>query len=293
MRVTQQLLQNLVRQNTDRAARAAVEASRPIDEGVGISRASQDPIKATRLMGLRDIGQELDRFDRNRYLVKTDLGQAEEVLGSVHDLLVDAHDVALAMASDTVNAGDRDNAARQIRAMVTQALGLANRKDASGKHVFGGTAEDRAPYAADGAYQGNTSARMVEVGAGLRVEATIVGPDVFGPSGEALGAMIALATALEGNDLAGIQRATTDLAEARRYVADGRTEIGGRLATLADLDDLALSLRTHVEIERATIEGVDIAAVAPAMASAQSALEAVIASSKSLMQLVGRGFLGS
>jgi len=292
MRITQKLMQNLVRQNTDRATRAAVEASRPIDEGVGISRPSQDPVKAQRLMSLRDVGQELDRFDRSRFLVKTDLGQAEEVVGQVHDLLVDAHDLGLAMASDSMNADDRKNAAIAIRAMLSQAIGLANRKDASGKHVFGGTAEDRPPYAADGSYQGNQSSRVVEVGAGLRVEATVIGPSVFGSKDEALQSLKALADALEANDLGAIQQATEDLDEARQLVSDGRSDLGGRIATLTDMDDLALGLRTHVEMERGSIEGVDIAAVAPAMASAQASLEAVIASSKSLMQLIGRGFLG-
>jgi len=292
MRITQRLMQNLVRQNTDRASRAVLDASRPIDEGTNISRPSQDPVTAARLMGLRDLDAQFDRLDRNRNIVKTDLAQAEDVLGGVHELIVRAQEIANGMANDTANASDRQSAAREVRIILSQAVGLANRKDASGKYFFGGTAENRPAFAADGTYQGNEQSRMVEIGAGLQLEATIVGPDVFGPKTEGLTSIERLAVALESNDLSAIQASIDELAEARQIVSDGRTEIGGRLSTITDIDDIMLSLRTHVGLERAAVEGVDIAAVAPAMSSAQASLEAVVASSRSLMAQIGRGLLG-
>ena len=292
MRITQKLMENMVRQSTDRAARALADAARPIEEGTSISRPSQDPTKATRLMGLRDLDREFDRLDKSRAMVKTDLSQAEEALGGVHDILVQAQEIGLSMANDTANPGDRAGAARRVQGLLSQALGLVNRKDASGKHLFGGTAEGAPAYAADGTYQGLLSSRLVEIGSGLSIEASVTGPTVFGEKSEGLVSIRSLAEALEANDLGRIQTALGSLADARQIVSDGRTDIGGRLATLDDVDELSLALRTHVGIERGGIEGVDIAAVAPAMATAQTTLEAVLQTSKTLLAQIGRGLLG-
>lgn len=291
MRVTQRLIQNLVRQSADRAARALLEAGKPINDGTGLATPSQEPVQAARLMGLRDFQSELERYDRNRLLVQTDLGVVEDVLSGVHGLVGTIQDVALAMSNDTVNASDRLVASKQVDVYLTQILGIANRKDSAGKYILTGTAEDRPPFAADGTYQGNQERRFVQVGAGLQVQATLSGLDAFGDKNQVVSAMKNLKVALEKNDLTGIQDSMEALEEARVIVMNARTEVGARLSTLHDVLDLNEGLRTHVETERSDIEGVDLAKVTPAMSSAQAALEAVIASSKTLMTELGKGQL--
>ncbi|MFO0750615.1 MAG: hypothetical protein U1F43_33845 [Myxococcota bacterium] len=284
-------MQNLVRQGADRASRALLEASRPLNEGTGLARPSEEPVQAARLMGLRDFGAQLDRFERNRTLIQTDLGIAEDVLAGIHDLVSTSEDVALAMSNDTVNASDRQAAARQIDVYLNQILGTVNRKDSAGKFLFAGTAEDKAPFAADGTYQGNEGARFVQVGAGLTVQATMSGTVALGDKNQVFQSMKNLRTALEKNDLQGIQDSIAALEEARQITLDARTEIGARLSTLNDVLDLNAGLRTHVDLERSSIESVDVAKVAPAMTSAQAALEATVSASKTLMDSLTKSLL--
>jgi flagellin-like hook-associated protein FlgL len=117
------------------------------------------------------------------------------------------------------------------------------------------------------------------------------GSEVLGPNNELFATMRSLVTALSNND-GDATRATLDALElARQTVSTARTSVGARLARLSDVADTSLSLETQLGIEQSELTAVDVAKVAPALSGAQTMLQAVIATSRQILDQVGTGWL--
>lgn len=291
MRVTQFLITNMARQRTDAASSAYAEAGRKASASSAVEKRSDDPVTASRVAGLDRFLHELDMLEKNRNTVQTELTLADTIVSSMQDAILNAKDIALAMSSDNLNDADRANSAVAVQKILDQIRGLANRQHPGGKYLFGGLAEDRPPFDDAGEYQGNDGLRMVEIGPGVSIEATVSGRDAFGPNQEVLTSLRGLIFALQnptvpGDDttgIKGIQNSLDRLEEARQTLSLARTEIGGRLAILNDVQALSVDLRTSVDYERSGLVAVDIARLAPELTTAKSVLEAVVETSKGLM----------
>lgn len=291
MRITQQLISNLVRQRSEAASQAFYEVTRKIGASSAVERPSDDPVAAARLQNINRFGHQLDMLDRSRRTVQTDLTMAESIIGDMNDVLVEAKDVALAMSSDGVNAEDRKNGAVQIERLLNELTGLANRQQTGGRYLFGGLSENQPPLDGSGNYQGDASSRLVEIGPGVQIEATVSGHDVFGPSNEVLTTLRTLVTALNTNDTTQIRASLDDLDQARDIVTLARTEVGSRLATINDIDVLSGDLRVTMGLEHAAITGIDLAELAPQLSAAQNVLQAVVQTSQTLMQQASAAWL--
>jgi flagellar hook-associated protein 3 FlgL len=292
MRVSQSLIANLVRQSNDRAARELLAANKPIQDQTAIAAPSEDLIRASRVSALDRMMSEHERLGLARGQVLNDLRNADSTLENLHDIVVSAKELAVQMASDTVDPATRQTTAAQARRLFEQAISFANRSDASGKYQFGGLAEGKPPITAAGAYQGNEGQRFVEVGPGISIEATLRGSDVFGPSNEVMTSLSNLVAALESGDSSEVRGVLDQLEIGRTTLSRARTDVGGRLSTLEDLEDLSFSLRLSAETERNSLVSVDLAEVAPRMQAAQTMLAAVVQTSQQIMSQLGRGLLG-
>ncbi|MBL8784293.1 MAG: hypothetical protein JNJ59_05275 [Deltaproteobacteria bacterium] len=293
MRISQSLIANISRQSTNRSANALVEAQRPILEGTSLPNDSTDLARAQRVHSLDGFDAELDRLTGARNTVRTDLKSSEESLASIHDIVVQARDLALQMGSDNIGSNVRKDAAQNAQRLMEQITAIANRRDTGGAYLFTGTAEGQPPLDGNNRYQGNDGIRKVEVGPGVKVAATVSGHDVFGANDELMTTLGNLVTALTNDDAASVRATLDDLETSRQRVSTVWSDVGGRLSTLDSLDDLTLSLRTRTQTERGELVGVDIAAAAPAIQSAQTMLEAVISTSQQLMASIGKGWFGS
>ena len=293
MRISQSLIANISRQSTNRSSNALVEAQRPILEGTSLPNDSTDLARAQRVHSLDGFDAELERLTGARNTVRTDLKSSEESLASIHDIVVQARDLALQMGSDNIGSDVRKDAAQNAQRLMEQITAIANRRDTGGAYLFTGTAEGQPPLDGNNRYQGNDGIRKVEVGPGVKVAATVSGHDVFGANDELMTTLGNLVTALTNDDSASVRATLDDLETSRRRVSTVWSDVGGRLSTLDSLDDLTLSLRTSTQTERGELVGVDIAADAPAIQSAQTMLEAVISTSQQLMASIGKGWFGS
>lgn len=292
MRITQQLVANLVRQRNEAAAARFYDITSRVSASTSVERPSQDPVRATRINNIERFTHDLDILDTSRRTIKSDLTAAESLVASMQDIVLSVKDIALSMASDTVNADNRANASREVQRLLDQLVGLANRRQPGGKYMFTGLAENAPPIdTATGAYRGDNMSRLVEIGPGVSIEATVAGEDVFGPGQEVLTSMRALITALAGDDITAIAATLDRLDDAHQIVTLGRTEIGGRLATIDDIDNLSLDLRSTANLEHADLTAVDLGLLAPQLSSAQSMLTAVVETTKNLMQQAASSWL--
>jgi len=292
MRISQSLISNVLRQSADRAAQAVFKARQPVLEGTSLPTPSTDMAKAGRANLLDLFDRELARHDASRINLRSDLDMTELSLQGIGDVLVNAQDLALQLASDNVTDQARRDAASNAQGLLDQIVDIANRPDARGRYQFTGLNEGQPPLAADLAYQGNDGERIVEVAPGVSVASTLSGRDVFGPNNELINSLRDLVSAVKGGDSAAVRATLTGIESSRVRVSSTLQQVGRRMSTLDDLGDLTLSLRTSVQIEQGNLARVDIAQVAPAIQSAQTMLEAVLTTSQSILAQMGKSWFG-
>ncbi|PIE17282.1 MAG: flagellar hook-associated protein 3 [Proteobacteria bacterium] len=285
MRVSQTLLNNLVMQKTARAQRGLVEASSKLSARSRVMRPSDDPVGASRLRRLQRSEARLSTLGYNRQTVRGDLEGAETLLESIHNQIVRAQELAMQMSNDSMNEADRAAAGREVELMFDQVIGLANRRQSGNNYLFGGLRDDTPALAADGTYLGNDLNRVVEVAPGIEIEATLTGTEAFGDGMSVLQTISSLAEALNDPDNTGedIGAFLGELNDARNTISLARTEVGTRLSRLDELDELSADLATSIELDKADVEAVDFAAGAAEFAAAQVALNAVIDTSRTML----------
>ena len=120
MRVTSQSLSTQVIDGLQQAYQRVAQAQEVVTSGLRINHLSDDPIGATRALGLRGFEATLDQYKRNIDDSVPFLDQADSVLGNVTDGLNRAKEIALAMANDTNSPVDRQSAAAEVHQILLQ-----------------------------------------------------------------------------------------------------------------------------------------------------------------------------
>lgn len=291
MRITQSLIAQIAQRRTSQGSSAVFEATQRITAESAIGSPVDNPVAAGRIGRLTTYLNDLDTLGSNRSIVRNDLNAAEVVLDSVNSVIVQAQELSLQMSSDNANAEIRDNGAIAADALFDQLKGVVNQLRSGGKYLFGGLQEQRPPIDDDGNYQGDLGAREVGIGPGQTITATLNGNDVFGPNNEVLTAFRDFSSALRSNDADGIRASIDKLAEARSIVAGGWTGVGARLATLDSVEGLSEDLKVALELEKIDLTQVDFAKGASDLAIAQTALEAVVLTSRGLLERASSSWL--
>jgi flagellar hook-associated protein 3 FlgL len=145
MRVTQQTMSGQVIEGLQRAYQRVAKAQEAVTTGRRINHLSDDPIGATRALGLRGFEESLAQYQRNIDNSQPFLEQADSVLGDTVSGLTRAKELALAMANDTNSAVERQAGANEIHQILAQMLAEANTK-VENRFLFGGYLNGSAPF---------------------------------------------------------------------------------------------------------------------------------------------------
>ena len=137
-----------------------------IATGRKFQTASEDPIGATRVAGLRSKLADNAQYERNANILQSRLGYEEQTLADITSMLQSTRDSALAGANATLGAAERKMIANQVRQNLLGLLEMANRQDANGEYLFAGTSTATRPFvqgAAGVSYQGDQTARQIRI----------------------------------------------------------------------------------------------------------------------------------
>jgi flagellar hook-associated protein 3 FlgL len=145
MRVTQQTMSGQVLEGLQRAYQRVAKAQEAVTTGRRINHLSDDPIGATRALGLRGFEEILAQYQRNIDNGQPFLEQADSVLGGTESGLMRAKELALAMVNDTNSNVERQAAATEIHQILAQTLSEANSK-VENRFLFGGYLNGSAPF---------------------------------------------------------------------------------------------------------------------------------------------------
>ena len=285
MRVTDQLVGNFISRSNADLKSELFESVRRITSGKSVSRPSDDPVAAARILRIDRLMKDLGSIDRSHQRVTSDLNITEISLGQLSEVLANVKTLALQMANNTVSAAERAAAATEVLGFRDQMLDLANRQQEDGRHLFGGRAEATPPYdEITGDYLGSEINRRVEVAPGVFSAGTVLGEESFGGAGDEVFAVFDdLAAAMNANDTAAILDQIEPLDTKIDDTSQNLALLGTRLRSLLDTEGITDTLRIQYVQDKNSYEEVDIASEITNYTAQENSLTAVVELSRRLL----------
>jgi flagellar hook-associated protein 3 FlgL len=240
MRVTEKVRYVDVEAAQARAAGRLNDASRAASSGLRVSAPSDDPRAfAAGLVAksrVSSTGARLQVLDR----ASTDLGIAENALASASEIMVRLKEIGVSMANGHLDAQARAGAAKEVAALKSALVGIANSRGPLG-YVFGGTATDAPPFDTSGTFGGNDGVVRVEIAEGVTVASNASGARAFtaGLGGRDVFADIdAFEAALVSNDVNAVRGSLDAIDAGHRQIVGVRTDTGLALERLRSASEV-------------------------------------------------------
>lgn len=272
-----------------------------IASGERLTRASEDPVAASRLrmLGRADAAATIDQSIAAR--ASADLALADSALGSFADSVIRVKELAIKAAGGIMNADQRSGIAEELAQISGELVRLANTRDSAGHALFGGEAAGDA-YSLDAlgnaVYIGTATATDLPLGDGQTVTRGVTGPEFLNFTNGATPTTLFAAV----KDLADAIATGADPAQSARdamgmldtgleAITTRQTVIGARLNWI----DLNVERRTEMgELraeEQARIGGTDLTDAVSKLQQTMTVLEASQASFARLSSLSLFNFL--
>ena len=238
-----------------------------VASGKRILRPSDDPSATVRILDLKEAGQRLAQYQRNADMAVARLDQEETALTGIENLLQRVRELAVQGANDTLNAGDRQAIAAEVRQHLDSFLQLANSRDANGEYLFAGFQSLTEPFSHDGtggfSYAGDTGQRTVKIGDSREVAVGDPGsifmdlPATGGGTTNIGAVLYDLAVTLEAGS--GAPDALSDIDTALGQIFNTRAKIGARMNAIDDQKAANEAFDLAVTDARSSLEDLDYA----------------------------------
>jgi flagellar hook-associated protein 3 FlgL len=289
MRVTEGRMVDLAQVAVSRARTRAAEAGEVATTGVAVAKASENP--GAWAQGARAAMRNEVSEGRGRGVAaaRERLAETESSLETIGDVLGDVRELAVQMANGGLNASDRAGGAIAVRAMREQILAAANKRGGDGEFVLAGAQGDAAPFSAAGVYSGDGTVRQVHSSETGQLAGSINGTVLGASEGvDIFASLDTLATALENNDVPGIQASLETFRTAINQVSRARTSLGAQVKALEGADVARTAFEQHLAEEQNRVQGADPAEAYSNLQHAASALEAARAVAEKLVAMSQR-----
>ncbi|HWZ54624.1 MAG TPA: flagellar hook-associated protein FlgL [Verrucomicrobiae bacterium] len=211
----------------------------------------------------------------------TSQGQAiDSTLNSAVQAVTQAISLGVEGANGTLSDAHRQAIAQELIGIRDQVLGLAN-QTYQGNYVFSGTATSTQPFVLDNTqpdgvkYNGNANVNTDQISQGQTVAVNLPGNQIFtNPSGDVLGALNGLITALQNNS--GIAAANTNLDKAFTVLTTQRVFYGNALNQFQTAQTFLNGDKTQLAQQENSLVGADLAASITNFEQATTATNAIL-----------------
>lgn len=285
MRVPDSLFSANVARAQARASASLYKAASVASSGLRVSAPADDPHAYARIVSLKSGESRLDARATALSRSETALTLGESTLAQASDVVSRARDLAVQMADGAMNASDRAAAAKEVTQIRQALVGLANTKGPGG-YVFGGTRTDTAPFDAAGTFAGNDGPISVEIADGVSLRTNPSGARAFTAAGgrDLFADLAAFETALQTNDVAGIQAMTSTLDAGHAQLTSVRGELGVTLGRVRGASDVAQSAKLQTQKARSSESEADAITAYTNLSQAQEAFSRSVTITQQLLQ---------
>ena len=257
--------------------------SRQVSSGKKLTQLSDSPLGSAELISLGEQQSEIDQYQSNIDTGSYFLGMADSTLNEVNNLVTSIYTNGSQSASELTSSDARAALAAAVRSLRDQILSLANTQ-VRGRYIFAGSNITVPPFVLSGdtvSYQGNGNVNSIAVNDGMEVEQGVAGSAAFGT---VFSAIESLLTAMDANDIPGIQTALGQFSSAMSDLGQARGQIGSNMNVLKNVETVLTSRETNLKAQQSKIEDADMAQAAVQLKQTQTALETAISAGGSILQ---------
>lgn len=237
------------------------KVQRQISTGKRFESASEDPLAARLSMNSRHLQSRFAQFEKNLRGAKDYLGNSENALTEVSDLLNQANVIGIQAASSAVDTNSAESLARQISSLQEKLVRLANTQGSQGQYIFAGHVSGQPGFEVTGGalvFSGDDNAIRAEVRSGEYMPINMTG--VSSAFTDMYDKLETLKQNIQNQDVIAISdESLKDLKGLRDLVTGLRADIGSRMQTVEGLsadntrriDEFTKEISDHEDVDLA------------------------------------------
>lgn len=225
----------------------------------------------------------VDRYTKNASSAITLGQQADSSLSSVITSLTQAVSLGTEGASGSLTSTDRAAIATQVQGLLANVLSQAN-STSGGQSLFAGTANPTVAFTADSTsssgftYSGNSGVNQTAIGNNLSVATDIPGDQIFlSSSGNVLGSLNSLVTALQSGSTTDIANATAAVSSAISHVSQQRVLLSNSVNQAQDQETYLSQETLSLSSQQSALTSINLSTAATNLTQAQTANTAILA----------------
>ena len=291
MRVSNTIIYDTIKLRLSKITEELNKANTVVATGKRILKLSDDPVGLAQGLNIKSALSNIEQMGRNITLGKSWLAASESALSKVQDVISEAKTLSVQMANGSIGASERRSAAETVQNLLEELVSLAN-TEVNGRYVFAGSETDTTPFSLESdnsvQYHGDNNAFTVKIGKDARVEVGSDGEAVFGISGQpddVFGVFDALKTALENNDISGIQAGMSALDSRFDLVASKISDIGSKMLRMEMKENIFQDLDLTNSERLSKIEDADITEAILDLQAKELAYQAALSSASKVLQM--------
>jgi flagellar hook-associated protein 3 FlgL len=281
MRVTNRSIFESIKYNLGNISEQLNKATEISSTGKRINSLSDDPVGLTQSLSIQSSLANIEQMQRNIDYGKSWLSASESALTNVDNILSNTKALCVQMASGNADSDQRSAAAETVQNNLDEMISLAN-TNVAGNYIFSGTKTDTEPFDPDGAYTGDHNPFTIKISKNAGIDIGSDGQAVFGTVFDTLAD---LKTALQTNDVSGIQDAMGKLDTHMNDISGKISDIGSKSDRMDIKKNIFQDLNLSNTERLSNIEDADMAEAIMNVSAAQLTYQAALASSSKVMSL--------
>lgn len=256
-----------------------------------INKLEDDPVGMTKIIrgrnALKNMKSHLDNIGFSKGFVEV----SEAAIEGISDKLQRAHEIAIAVASDTYGADSRQAVGREVKEIIDEVVNLAN-SNFNNRYVFSGFRNDSPAVSQDGNYLGDDGSIFMEVAEGKFRQINLTGRDLFEASPDEqkkghfsmITSLDLLKEALDSNDKSGIYKAVDEIKFQLEKASSVQANIGAIWAALNASEKRIEVQKDHQIATVSKVEDADIYEATSDYKRTETALQSTLLASNKLLQ---------
>ncbi len=166
--------------------RALTETQDQLATGKRLTKPSDDPVGAAKLIRITEELDKITQYNRNTNLLKNSLEQQETILSSIKDSSNRARVLTVQAGNGILTQTDKNAIASELKQVRDEIFSLMNAQNAGGEYIFAGfqsqTQAFSFNYAANAnkfKFEGDTGTNIMRVSDSVTLQTTSSGQDIF------------------------------------------------------------------------------------------------------------------
>lgn len=277
MRISQNQIYDGQRRAVSKSFAEVAKWQDAIASGKRIQKVSDNAYDSGIILKSRSVKAAINQYDSNLRVAKDYIGNSENRLADIGDLLNRSYQLAVQGGTSTVDQNARVALATQIEQIQQQFVTLANSQGSDNQYLFAGQRTDAPPYTVTAGaliYNGDANPIRVETGPLQTLNVNTPGGQQFT---DAYARMEQLKVNLRSGNVSGISG--IDIAEVQKSLNDFRqlrSEAGTAMRTVDDLQSVNRRRMDELTEGISNLEDVDYAEAVTRLKASETAYQAAL-----------------